>query len=441
MLIALSIEHSVYHTVASGLKTNPSCGVLKVPASSVSLLGSRFANPLGHETMLQQLTLFRRIVCLGTAFAWLLLGLPGLGQAQLSTAEHLAKPGYWPTKVNRSTEEFVGSTVCAKCHGQIAEVQETTRMARTLASASASESLRAHRLMTFQSGRYAYEIETSNAGSTYTVTDGDHTLSAALVWAFGDGQVGQSYLFERAGRWFEARASFFGSLNNLHFTPGRALVSPRDLEEAMSRSVNSAEVMRCFKCHATGVISDQTVATANFLVGVSCEACHGPGAKHAAQKQTEVFATGAALYEKEDGLIFNPGRFSPNDSVDFCGACHSTWWDVRLTGKTGTDSLLSPPYRLEGSKCWGKGDARLTCVACHDPHAPRSHETEFYDSKCLACHVAGGEATANHPARACSVSTTKCVSCHMPKIELPDFHHEFTDHRIRVVRKGEPFPS
>jgi hypothetical protein len=390
--------------------------------------------------MLMRSNWFRRVFALGGASALLLLSLPKVGQAQLSTAEHLAKPGYWPTKVNRSTEEFVGSPVCAKCHTQIAKVQETTRMARTLASASASEPLRSHPSLSFRSGRYAYEIRTSDAGSMYTVTDGDRTLSLPLIWAFGDGQVGQSYLFERAGRWFEARTSFFGSLNNLHFTPGRALASPRDLEEAMSRSVTSADVMRCFKCHATGVSSDLTVTTANLFEGVSCEACHGPGAKHVAEKQVEVFA-GAAADEKEDKSILNPGRYGANDSVDFCGACHSTWWDVRLSGNTGTDVLLSPPYRLVGSKCWGKGDARLTCIACHDPHAPRAHQAEFYDSKCLACHVAAGQTSTDHPGRPCTVGVKECVSCHMPKIEVPNFHHEFTDHRIRIVRKGEPFPS
>ncbi len=29
----------------------------------------------------------------------------------------------------------------------------------------------------------------------------------------------------------------------------------------------------------------------------------------------------------------------------------------------------------------------------------------------------------------------------MPKFEVPDMHFEFTDHRIRVAHKGEPFPN
>ena len=42
--------------------------------------------------------------------------------------------------------------------------------------------------------------------------------------------------------------------------------------------------------------------------------------------------------------------------------------------------------------------------------------------------------------RRCPVSTNKCATCHMPKIELPGMHAEFTDHWIRNVKPGEPTP-
>jgi hypothetical protein len=95
------------------------------------------------------------------------------------------------------------------------------------------------------------------------------------------------------------------------------------------------------------------------------------------------------------------------------------------------------------SKCWGNGDPRITCVACHDPHEPLSEAAESYDQKCLACHVAtpGTKPTKDHPGAACSVGAKNCSSCHMPKSELPDMHHTFADHRIRIVRAGEPFPE
>ena len=49
--------------------------------------------------------------------------------------------------------------------------------------------------------------------------------------------------------------------------------------------------------------------------------------------------------------------------------------------------------------------------------------------------------TPEHRGPACKVSTKDCASCHMPKYELADFHYEFTDHDIRVVRPGVPYPE
>ena len=83
----------------------------------------------------------------------------------------------------------------------------------------------------------------------------------------------------------------------------------------------------------------------------------------------------------------NPARLDPAGSVDFCGACHATFWDVKLAGEQGVAALRSQPNRLQSSKCWGDGDARITCVACHDPHEPLVREAASYDSRCLSCHV------------------------------------------------------
>jgi hypothetical protein len=43
-------------------------------------------------------------------------------------------------------------------------------------------------------------------------------------------------------------------------------------------------------------------------------------------------------------------------------------------------------------------------------------------------------------APACKVSISNCVSCHMPKYEIPQTHASFTDHYIRVVQDKEGFP-
>ena len=132
------------------------------------------------------------------------------------------------------------------------------------------------------------------------------------------------------------------------------------------------------------------------------------------------------------------------DAADFCGACHGTWWDVKLAGSTGIANIRAQPYRLEKSRCWGKkGDARLTCVACHDPHRDLVRETVSYDKNCLSCHLAAPsmKPTPDHPGPACKVGTKDCASCHMPKYDDSAMHYTFTDHDIRIVQPGAPYPD
>jgi hypothetical protein len=315
-------------------------------------------------------------------------------------------------------------------------------MARTLMHADDAGVLHSHRQLNFQNGRYVYKIHMSGGKAELSVTDGTRTLTALLLWAFGTGEVGQSYLFQKNGNYFESRVTYFSGLGDLHFTPARALLVPHDLEEAMARPVDLSEIKRCFSCHSTGSVVAGVFEPSRRTAGVTCEACHGPGAAHAIEMQASLVQQGVGD-EHAANLIFDPGKLSPVESVDFCGACHGTWWDVKLTGMKGVPSVRAQPYRLERSKCWGTGDPRITCVACHDPHLPLVQELSTYDGKCLKCHatIPGLKPASDHPGAACPVSTKNCVRCHMPKIEVPEMHRAFFDHQIRIVRPGDPLPD
>jgi hypothetical protein len=361
--------------------------------------------------------------------------------AQLSTTDHLAEPGFWPTQNATSRSDYTGSGACAACHSAIVASQRATSMGGTALRASDSPILSSHPQMNFAIGKYRYEIKSTANHNIYTVTDGERSLVATLLWAFGTGRVGQSYLFKKEdGNFYEARVTYFSTLGNLHFTPDRALASPKDVEEAMYRPVPSSEIGRCFACHATASSIGDQLDEKNLIPGVSCEACHGPGAKHVAAMQSAKL-TGTS--PPADAAIFNSAQLNAVDSVDFCGACHSTWWDVKLSGVKGVSNAKSQPYRLEESKCWGKGDARLTCIACHDPHQQVQSDPASYDENCLSCHAASATAkkTPDHPGAACPVSTQNCTSCHMPKVYVPEMHYNFTDHRIRIARAGDAYPE
>lgn len=306
--------------------------------------------------------------------------------------------------------------------------------------AEMSEVLHAHPLLTFGIGPYHYEVKTGETGSTYSVTDGKQTETAKLLWAFGTGKVGQSYLFKKDDdNFYEARVTYFGTLQNLHFTPSRALASPKDVEEAMYRHVDASEIKRCFGCHTTAATVADKFDEKKLMQGVTCEACHGAGAKHVAAAEA---AKMAGMPDAARGTIYNPAQLNPIDSVDFCGACHGTFWDVKLSGAKGVTTVKSQPYRLEGSKCWKTGDSRLTCMACHSPHEQVKTEPAAYDDTCLSCHASSGaKAASAHNEKPCPVATHSCVTCHMPKVYVPEMHTQFTDHRIRVAHEGEAYPE
>jgi hypothetical protein len=377
--------------------------------------------------------------CLGAVL--LLLALPASVRGQLSTADHTSEPGFWPTQNGAPRSDYAGTPACRTCHAGIWSTQKATPMANAAPRASESGILQSHPNLEFSVGQYHYEVKTDAKGSLYTLTGAGKTLSFPLVWAFGIGRVGQSYLFKKEdGEFYEARITFFETLKKLDFTPGRAIAAPHSAEEAMYRQVGSAEVVKCFACHTTASMFDGQLDEKNLTTGVSCEACHGPGAKHVSAMQT---AKISGLPEAGSSLIFNSSKLSPVDSVDFCGACHGTFWDVKLSGVTGASTARSQPYRLELSKCWGTGDARLTCIACHDPHKQLETDDASYDRNCLACHVngPGAKKSADHPGAPCPAATKNCASCHMPKVLVPEMHADFTDHRIRIVRVGAPYPE
>ena len=344
---------------------------------------------------------------------------PGSLRAQMATEDRLLYRGWWPRHSTPSSENYVGPAECAKCHSNKAASQKNTAMARTALPVADSDVLSQRGQLTFQQGKISYQIATAAGKSVYSVTEGTQRLSAPLTWSFGDGHVGQSYLFERDGNFYESRVSYFDTLKALDFTPGRKLTDPQNLEQAMARPVNGSELVRCFACHATGSTIGDKLERSRIIPGISCEACHGPGLKHAVAQQV-ASAEGQVLEgDQNTDLIFDPARLSPPDAVDFCGSCHGTWWDVKLAPPVGIANVRAQPYRLEKSQCWGKnGDARITCVACHDPHQTLVRDTASYDKNCLSCHLAATSMKPNSGPSRSRLQSEHERLCFMPHAEI-----------------------
>jgi hypothetical protein len=103
-------------------------------------------------------------------------------------------------------------------------------------------------------GPYTYEIKRNGKQSSYSVTDGKDTISFPIVYAFGQGKMGQTYMLERDGKFYESLVSFYSEPKGLDFTIGAPRGVPASLNDAVGRLLTANEVASCFSCHATGAV-------------------------------------------------------------------------------------------------------------------------------------------------------------------------------------------
>lgn len=160
----------------------------------------------------------------------------------------------------------------------------------------------------------------------------------------------------------------------------------------------------CFGCHATGYF----VSSKEFVeLGVGCEACHGPGGKHADS-------------DEKIGTIVNPAKLSRDRNRMICGQCHSFGYDHSGTYRfpvvsAGIDSstgekILTPfhpgddlttAFADKKAKPTETGHAysllvqtpeyfsKQLCTDCHDPHNKQNNTTMLIDPSngtCMKCH-------------------------------------------------------
>ncbi|HEX4005231.1 MAG TPA: hypothetical protein VHX60_03585 [Acidobacteriaceae bacterium] len=289
--------------------------------------------------------------------------------------------------------------------------------------------LAAHPALTYRMGAYSWTVATRNGQSTYSVTDGVNTLTLPIHWAFGAGA--QTWVFEQNGKFYESIVSFYPTENALGITTGDESLTPHTLEEAMGRELTNFDTKLCFGCHATNAVTAHQLTLNALHPGVTCAHCHQGALDHAADAALGDFSSAPPRLKD----------LSSESISNFCGQCHRTWETVVRNDWRGISDVRFQPYRLANSRCFNGTDPRINCVACHDPHKDLVRDDAFYDTKCLACHAPAAKPVGEVHAKACPVSPSKCVSCHMPKTTLPGGHLHFTDHQIRIVKADAPFPN
>lgn len=305
-------------------------------------------------------------------------------------------------------------------------------MAHAITPAAKSAFLLARPHMAYRWGPYTYRIDDAGNQALYTVTDGGRTLSVPLLWAYGTGVVGQAFIFRLDQTYYEAEVAFYPALGRLDVVAGLTRTPPQTLQQAFGLPLSSSAARQCIACHTTAAVTTNQLNVDSMILGVTCEACHGPGARHvAAMRALSKGEKPAATF------IFEPAKLAPADLENFCGACHRTSLRVISEGLHGLDTVHYEPYRLEMSQCWIMSQ-QITCVTCHNPHQALKRGPAAYDADCLSCHSGQTRpATAAAMGKVCPVATRNCVTCHMPKCHLPLSPFTMSDHFIRVVRPGD----
>ena len=360
----------------------------------------------------------------------------------------------------REHPEYVGSRACRDCHRDEFESYLETAHSRALSHVDPerepADGVFDHAL----SGRryrvarrdgqiwHAESLLPASGGQALDLT------SLPLKYAVGSGHFGKTYLCEREGFLVESPVTWYETRKEWGMSPGYD--TPR--HQSFGRVVPE----NCLLCHAgqveTRVDSELKMRLVEEAIG--CERCHGPGRAHV-ERQRGLAAQGTG----RDETVVNPRKLPRHLSEAICQQCHLQA-EIHVAGRGVRMSDFRPglplePYRCEfrirkpgsgmtvvghfeqlaKSACYRASES-LTCITCHDPHAPVAGEerAEHYRTICLSCHADRG----------CKLpleerekrSENNCVQCHMPGSQTEVPHVAFTHHHIGVhPLKKEPAGS
>lgn len=318
---------------------------------------------------------------------------------------------------------------CVTCHEDVTRSFRSAPMHHAMEPEGLNPQLNSHADLRTKVGAYTYRVQTKGGLSTYSVSDGNKTITLPIHWIFGERS--QTWLLQKDGSYYESMVSYFDRDHQLATTPGDQDIEPKSIEQAIGRKLSVWETRNCFVCHASGVEPGERLIPGKTRPGLSCSRCHAGALQHRAD----------AARGRFDSIPKSLNSLNAEQVSHFCGQCHRTFDTVMLYRWHGPGFVRFQPYRLELSKCFIGNDPRISCLACHDPHQPVNRTASFYDAKCMACHSESQAAKLEAGAKVCTKARSNCTSCHMPKVEIAGKHAEFTDHFIRVTHPGEAYPE
>ncbi len=264
-------------------------------------------------------------------------------------------------------------------------------------------------------------------------------------------------------------------------------------------SANQSWNANCISCHATAgqprpdLRSDE-YATRTAELGISCEACHGPGEEHIRRYSSPITRYLTHGSKPADTGMTHPPHLDRVKSSQACGQCHGIKWipaaenypENGFSFRPGADLQTSTPI-VQPSKLaelkwlqdalrnsskyleehyWSDGEVRvsgrdyngmidspcyqrgsLTCFSCHSLHTsdPNNQLAAHRESNeaCLQCHTTMRDRVPAHTHHAAGSPGNECYNCHMPHTTYGLLKgirsHRITSPRVDITLKtGRP---
>jgi len=228
----------------------------------------------------------------------------------------------------------------------------------------------------------------------------------------------------------------------------------------------------CAECHSTNLQKNYDSTTDTFKtdwseIDVSCEACHGPAAKHITwarkhagwealnnDKGLDVsFGERTGVYWKintETGNAKRSANRTTENEIQVCAQCHSRRSVISSNYSPGepfmdhylprlldegmyfADGQIHDEVYVYGSFLQSKMyHAGVTCSDCHEPHSLQLRQPG--NGVCLQCHAAAKFDNEKHHFHKADTKGALCAECHMPprNYMVVDPRH---DHSFRIPR-------
>ena len=324
-------------------------------------------------------------------------------------------------------KDYLGDNACRPCHAE--KFQSFSRTAHhltsrvTSADSIAGSFAAGNNTLKTENPDLFFEMASKPDGFFQTAVNGTGqqttTRAERMDIVVGSGRKGQTYLYWKNDALFELPVSYWTELGQWVNSPGYT-----DGFADFSRPI----VPRCLECHATyfeaiGEQPGNRYRKTDFVLGISCEKCHGPGREHVARFSAK------SDQKPPDSAIVNSRKLSRERQMDVCALCHGGVGEELTSafsfvpGQPLAKYLLLPQFEpnahidvhgsqielLKRSLCYQKSD--MTCNTCHDVHLAQRDAASF-SNRCLGCHQV--QSCGLYPKLGQQIAAN-CVDCHMPR--------------------------